>query len=74
MILANGDLVQASRTERADLFYGAAGSYGSLGIITSAEIRLMPAKLYVQLTHYPVSSLAEAIQLTRRYADWAPTM
>jgi delta24-sterol reductase len=54
--LGNGELVIASRDKHSDLFYGTAGSYGSLGVIISAEIQLIPAKKYVQLTHYQVKS------------------
>lgn len=35
VILADGTLVRASRQEHADLFWGSAGSYGSLGVITA---------------------------------------
>ena len=31
IVLANGDLVTASRDLRPDLFYGAIGGYGALG-------------------------------------------
>ena len=40
MILANGDLISASRTENSDLFKAAIGGYGLLGIITQATINL----------------------------------
>ena len=69
MVLGNGELVRASPTEQSDLYYGAAGSYGSLGVIVAAEIKLMPAKKFVRLTHHPVSSLGEAISLTQKFAQ-----
>lgn len=40
IVLANGDLISASRTENADLFKAAIGGYGLLGIITQATISL----------------------------------
>jgi FAD/FMN-containing dehydrogenase/SAM-dependent methyltransferase len=40
MVLANGDLVEASPQHNAELFYGAVGGYGALGIIVEAELDL----------------------------------
>lgn len=40
MVLANGDSIRASREENADLFWGAIGGYGGLGIITEATLWL----------------------------------
>lgn len=65
MILANGEVVEASRNQRADLFYGTAGSFGTLGVITAAEVQLIPAKKYVQLTYLPVSSFEESVRVLR---------
>lgn len=36
IMLADGTLAKASRSENSDLFYGAIGGYGALGIITQA--------------------------------------
>lgn len=66
MILADGSTVQASPRQNADLFYGTAGSFGTLGIITAAEIRLVPATDYVQLTYLPVSSFQEAVDMLKK--------
>ncbi len=66
MVLADGSIVKASPDTRADLFYGTAGSYGSLGVITAAEIQLVPAKQYVQLTYTPVAGFASAIELIEK--------
>jgi Delta24-sterol reductase len=62
IVLANGDVVTASATENADLFRGAAGSFGTLGVTTLLELRLIDAKQYVQLTYTPVASVSKAIQ------------
>lgn len=40
IILANGKLVQASPTENSEIFYGAIGGYGGLGVIVEAELSL----------------------------------
>jgi hypothetical protein len=68
MILANGDLVKASETERPNLFSGAAGAVGSLGIVTVVELRLIQATKYVETTYHPVASVPEATQKLRQFA------
>ncbi len=40
IILANGDLVTATPTENKDVFYGAIGGYGGLGVIVQATLFL----------------------------------
>jgi len=40
LVLANGDLVHASREENQDLFFGTIGGYGALGVIVEAELEL----------------------------------
>jgi FAD/FMN-containing dehydrogenase len=40
IVLADGTLVQASPDEHEDIFYGAIGGYGGLGVITEATIAL----------------------------------
>ena len=63
LVLGNGDVVTASPdNEHADLFHGAAGAVGSLGIATLVELQLIDAKPYVETTYHPVSSLSEARQ------------
>lgn len=68
-ILGDGSLVKASSKERPDLFYGSAGSYGSLGLITATEIQLVPATKYVSVTHYQITSFAEGVELMKKYAN-----
>ena len=46
-VLATGEVVKASAQERSDLFYGAAGSCGTLGTATLFEIQLIEAKEHV---------------------------
>ena len=41
VVLANGDLVEASPAQNAELFYGAVGGYGGLGVIVEAELDLV---------------------------------
>ncbi|KAJ4007563.1 hypothetical protein NW752_010227 [Fusarium irregulare] len=46
MILGNGDVVKASPGERGDLFHGAAGAAGTLGVTTLLEVRLVEAQRF----------------------------
>lgn len=50
VILGNGELVNASPEENADLFYGLSGSYGTVGIITAIKLYLIKAKEFVHIT------------------------
>ncbi len=45
MLLADGSLVTASRTENADLFAAAMGGYGLIGLITELEVEAAPNQL-----------------------------
>ena len=65
MILGNGDVVTASDQENRDLFYGASGAVGSLGITTLLRIQLIQAKRYVKVTYHPTASIPEAIEKIR---------
>jgi delta24-sterol reductase len=60
MALGDGEIVKASKTENSDLFYGAASSFGTLGVATLLQMQLIEAKDYVALTYHPVSSISEA--------------
>ncbi|EGP92099.1 unnamed protein product [Zymoseptoria tritici ST99CH_1A5] len=61
IVLASGEVVRASRDERADLFHGAAGGFGTLGVTTLLELQLIKASPYVEITYHTVSSINEAL-------------
>ncbi|KAK4960747.1 hypothetical protein LTR66_012900 [Elasticomyces elasticus] len=61
IVLADGEIVHASQDERRDLFRGAAGSFGSLGVVTLLEITLIEANPYVELTYSIVGGAAESV-------------
>jgi FAD/FMN-containing dehydrogenase len=42
LVLADGSLVAASRTKNKDLFYGAIGGLGGIGVIVSATLEVVP--------------------------------
>ncbi|XRM40830.1 hypothetical protein ABZX51_004138 [Aspergillus tubingensis] len=58
IILGNGEVVRASADENEDLFYGAGSCFGTLGITTLLEIRLIevPPSPVVELTYFPFSN------------------
>ncbi|KAF1356911.1 hypothetical protein BDV97DRAFT_343011 [Delphinella strobiligena] len=67
IVLGDGKVVHASPTENADLYYGASGSFGTLGVVTELEVQLMDAKPFVDLEYWTVSSAADAVTVTESY-------
>ncbi|MCJ1390079.1 hypothetical protein MMC18_002937 [Xylographa bjoerkii] len=65
IVLGNGDIIPASNQENQDLFHGASGAVGSLGITTLLELQLVQAKRYVKATYQSVKSIPEAIARVR---------
>jgi FAD/FMN-containing dehydrogenase len=63
IVLANGDIVEASKDERADLLDAAAGSFGTFGVITLLEIGLITAKPYVKLNFTHVGDMDDAVHV-----------
>lgn len=61
IVLANGDIVTASNNENPELFRGASGALGSLGITTLLEIQLIQATKYVKVTYNSTRSIPEII-------------
>jgi FAD/FMN-containing dehydrogenase len=62
VVLGNGNTVKASLKENVGLFRGSAGGMGTLGFITSLEIRLVPCNKYVKLDYHLVSSGQAAVE------------
>lgn len=62
IVLGDGTIIKASPKENADLYWGTACSYGSMGIITQAKVQLIPAKKYVLLRYHRVHSFEESIK------------
>lgn len=54
IVLSSGDIKYCTPTnENKELFYAIPWSYGSIGFLMSAELKLMRAKKYVHLTYHP---------------------
>ncbi len=59
VLLANGTIVTASRTQNADIFSAAIGGYGSIGIITEATIGLTDnCKMRQEIKQMPIEHYA----------------
>jgi hypothetical protein len=69
LLLGNGEIVTASRSEHSDLFHAINGSYGSLAIVLSATIQLVPAARAVTLRYSHYDTPQEAIQHLRSRAN-----
>lgn len=66
MVLGNGEVITASTTANADLFYDTACSYGSLGIITLVKLKLIEAKPFVRLTYTKTADHTKTIETLLR--------
>ena len=69
MMLADGQVITCSNAESPDLFHGAAGAMGTLGVTTMVKIRLRKAKKFVETTYHPVLSVQEAVETIGRLAE-----
>ena len=66
MVLGNGEIIRVSPQKNSDLYWGAVGSYGTLGVITAVEIQLISAKEYISLEYIPVHSFKDAVQTLKK--------
>jgi len=69
MIMADGEVIKASEEENQDLFRGAAGAVGTLGVTTLVKLKLIDAKKYVKTTYYPTRSVAQAVKEVREQTE-----
>jgi FAD/FMN-containing dehydrogenase len=69
LVTASGELVRASATENADLFWGIRGGGGNFGIVTEFEFRLHPVgpTLLAGPIFWPMDDSAHVL---RFYRDW----
>ncbi|KAI0887978.1 FAD-binding domain-containing protein [Annulohypoxylon maeteangense] len=76
IVLPDGEVVFAKpgdgvgkEGEYADLFRGATGALGTLGVATLLELRLIEAKRFVRTTYRRTSSVAEAVRVVREECE-----
>jgi hypothetical protein len=55
--------------KNSDLFYGIPNSYGTLGYILRAKIRIIPSQPVIQLIHYSFTSSKEAFQVFEKESN-----
>lgn len=78
VLLSHGQVICCSpNNEHRDLFYAIPGSYGSLGYVLKAKIRLIPAKSYVHISRLRFSNphdyfikMAELIEMQNMDIDF----
>lgn len=64
--LGDGTVVTATKdNEYKDLFYAIPWSYGTLGLLLSAKLKLVPCKEFVKLTYIPFHDKEEYIHCLR---------
>lgn len=67
IITPDGKVRTVSAKKNPDLFHNFGGSFGTLGVLTKAAVRLVPAKRCVNLTYLPVKSFAEAVDTLQKH-------
>ncbi|KAK0616937.1 hypothetical protein B0T14DRAFT_435910 [Immersiella caudata] len=73
IVLPNGDIARASKTEKPDLFWGAASAFGTLGVVTLLEVQLRDAKQYVELSYRHIKDFNDVVEtLQEETADGTP--
>jgi FAD/FMN-containing dehydrogenase len=74
VVTAAGEVLTASETENADLFWGLRGGGGGLGVVTSFEYRIHPVgpEVMVAALFYPRSGAKEIFRAIEQYTKDAP--
>jgi delta24-sterol reductase len=69
LITAKGDVKKVSTDSDQDLYQAIPGSAGTIALLTSAEVNLIPAKEYVQLHYIVVDSFLDAKEKLLQLAE-----
>lgn len=73
VVTAEGEIVTASSTDHADLFWGLRGGGGNFGVVTSLEYRLYPiTQVLSGLLLYPLDQAREALHFSREFLKTVP--
>ena len=73
VVTAAGEVIRASATENADLFWALRGGGGSFGVVTGMEIRLYPVDMvYGGNLFYPGAMAREVFARYRQWIALAP--
>ena len=66
IVVPSGEVQRISREDNPELFWGAAGSFGTLGVVTLLKIQLRDAADWVELTYYPFSEINDAMEQVKQ--------
>ncbi len=74
VVLASGELVKASETENADLFWGIRGGGGNFGIVTAFEFKLheLGPEVLAGLIVHPFKDASKVLRGYREFVSGAP--
>jgi FAD/FMN-containing dehydrogenase len=74
VVTADGQLVTASESENADLFWGLRGGGGNFGVVTSFEFRLHPVgpNVLAGLVIHPLDAAPEVLRFKAEFVAKAP--
>ena len=73
LVTADGELVRATRTQHADLFWALRGGGGSFGAVTAIEFELFALPtVYAGMLLWPVERASEVIHAWREWTATAP--
>ncbi|KAK0640770.1 FAD binding domain protein [Cercophora newfieldiana] len=62
IVLPDGEVARASKTEQPDLFWGAASAFGTLGVVTLLEVQLRDARQYVELQYRHIEDFDQVVK------------
>lgn len=76
LVTANGDLINVSNTENADLFWGIRGAGFNFGIVTEATYKVYEATYYGQVMEgdilFPASANRSIWEIIKSYDNTLP--
>src|SRR5437016_6009032 len=74
MVTADGEVVRASQTENADLYWGLRGGGGNFGVVTEFEFRLHEVGTSAQITElsFPIDAAGSVLRTWRDLSAEAP--
>lgn len=73
LVTANGELVHASESRNAELFWALRGGGGNFGVVTSFEFRAHPVtSVLAGLVAYPIEEADEVLKYLRDFIEDAP--
>lgn len=68
IVLPDGSVATAAREgDKADLFWGAACAFGTMGIVTVLEVQLRDAGGFVEMTYLPAKGMDEATRILQEH-------